>query len=233
MISVAIVEDNPTESENLCSLLKQYGDDASIEIKITKFDNGFKFLDGYKAVYDVVFLDIEMPEMDGMTVARKLRSFDRSIFIVFVTNMARYAIQGYEVDALDYFLKPARYHDIKMRMETVRKQKSVFDFSILIPFQGGMKKLNVNEILYVESRAHDITFHTESENFVNRGATLKQYEKDLTEHGFFRCNSCYIVNLKYCSAVNENAVRCGKEWLQISRARKKEFMLAMLRSMRG
>lgn len=104
MISVAIVEDNPTESENLCSLLKQYGDDASIEIKITKFDNGFKFLDGYKAVYDVVFLDIEMPEMDGMTVARKLRSFDRSIFIVFVTNMARYAIQGYEVDALDYFL---------------------------------------------------------------------------------------------------------------------------------
>lgn len=233
MISVAIVEDNPTESENLCSLLKQYGDDASIEIKITKFDNGFKFLDGYKAVYDAVFLDIEMPEMDGMTVARKLRGFDQSIFIIFVTNVAKYAIQGYEVNALDYFLKPAGYHDIKMRMETVRKQKELFDFSIVIPFQGGMKKLSVNEITYVESQAHDITFHTESENFVNRGATLKQYEKDLTEHGFFRCNTCYIVNLKYCTAVNENMVRCGKEELQISRARKKEFMRAILRSIGG
>ena len=108
LISVAIVEDNSTESENLYSLLKLYGDDVGVEIKITKFDNGFKFLDGYKAVYDVVFLDIEMPDMDGMTVARKLREFDRSIFVVFVTNIAKYAIHGYEVDALDYFLKPAR-----------------------------------------------------------------------------------------------------------------------------
>ncbi len=233
MISVAIVEDNSTESENLYSLLKLYGDDVGVEIKITKFDNGFKFLDGYKAVYDVVFLDIEMPDMDGMTVARKLREFDRSIFVVFVTNIAKYAIHGYEVDALDYFLKPARYHDIKMRMETVRKQKAVFDFSILIPFQGGIKKLSVNEIIYIESRAHDITFHTESGDFINRGATLKQYENDLTAHGFFRCNTCYIVNLKYCTAVNESMVRCGKEELQISRARKKDFMRAILRSMGG
>lgn len=233
MISVAIVEDNHTEAENLYSLLKQYGDEVGTEIKITKFENGFKFLDGYKAIYDVVFLDIEMPEMDGMSCARKLREFDQSIYIVFVTNVAKYAIQGYEVNALDYFLKPARYHDIKMRMETVRRQKNISDFSIVIPFQGGMKKLSVNEIVYVESQAHDITFHTESEDFVNRGATLKQYEKALTDHGFFRCNTCYIVNLKYCTAVNENMVRCGNEELQISRARKKEFMRAILRSFGG
>ena len=233
MIRIAIVDDDARYRAEVEGYIERYGKETGEEFEVTCFESGMDFITDYKPVNDIVFLDIEMPEMDGMTVARKLRSFDRSIFIVFVTNMARYAIQGYKVDALDYFLKPARYHDIKMRMETVRKQKSVFDFSILIPFQGGMKKLNVNEILYVESRVHDITFHTESENFVNRGATLKQYEKDLTEHGFFRCNSCYIVNLRYCSAVNENTVRCGKEWLQISRARKKEFMLAMLRSMRG
>lgn len=233
MISVAIVEDNFTEAENLYSLLKRYGEETGTEIDVARFDNGFDFLDGYKAVYDVVFLDIEMPQMDGMTVARKLRGFDNDVFIIFVTNMAKYAIQGYEVNALDYFLKPARYHDIEMRMETVRRQKTLSDFSIVIPFRGGMKKLSVNEIVYVESRAHDITFHTETEDFVNRGSTLKQYEKDLTDHGFFRCNTCYIVNMRYCTAVNDYMVRCGNEELQISRARKKEFMRAILKSIGG
>lgn len=233
MISVAIIEDNLTESENLRSCLMRYGEESGVEIKVAQFSRGFDFLDGYKPVYDVVFLDIEMPELDGMTVAKKLRAFDGNVFIIFVTKIAKYAIHGYEVGALDYFLKPARYHDIKMRMEFVRGHKKNSEFSLVIPFQGGMRRLSVSEIIYVESEGHAITFHTESGNYVYKGSTLKQFEDDLTAHGFFRCNSCYIVNLHYCTVVTEHMVKVGNEELQISRARKKEFMQALLKSIGG
>ncbi len=108
MITVAIVDDNKSETEALTSFLKQYGDECGEKLEITAFKSGFDFLDGYKAVYDVVFMDIEMPEMDGMSAARRLRQFDGDIAIIFVTNIAKYAIAGYEVGALDYFLKPPR-----------------------------------------------------------------------------------------------------------------------------
>lgn len=233
MISVAIVEDNLTESDNLRSCLMRYGEEVGVEVKVALFSRGFDFLDGYKAIYDVVFLDIEMPDLDGMTVAKKLRTFDDSVFIIFVTKIAKYAIRGYEVDALDYFLKPARYHDIKMRMEFVHRNKKALEYSLAIPFQGGMRRLSVSEIIYVESEGHNITFHTENGNYIYKGTTLKQLEDDLIAHGFFRCNSCYIVNLQYCTSVIEFRVMVGKEELQISRSRKKEFMQALLKSIGG
>lgn len=233
MISIAIVDDNQTETENLISFLMRYGKENDEKIEIATFKSGFDFLDGYKAIFDVVFMDIEMPEIDGMTTARKLRQFDNNIIIIFVTNIAKYAIQGYSVGALDYFLKPPKYIDIKMRMDVIKKHKHLNDFSIIIPYQGGERKLTAGEIVYVESRAHVITFHTETNTYIYRGTTLKQVENDLTEHGFYRCNNCYLVNLKYCSEITDNSVIVNGEELQISRSRKKGFMQALVRTLGG
>lgn len=113
LFSIAIVEDNDMEAQVLKEYLQRYASEMDSTIEIVRFNSGFKFLDGYKAKYDAVFMDIEMPDMDGMTAARKLRTYDKNIAIIFVTNMAKYAINGYEVDALDYFLKPVHYSDIK------------------------------------------------------------------------------------------------------------------------
>lgn len=91
MLSIAIVDDVRSETEYLASFVERYGNENNEKIKIARFKSGFDFLDGYKAVYDAVFLDIEMPDIDGMAAARKLREFDNDIIIIFVTNIAKYA----------------------------------------------------------------------------------------------------------------------------------------------
>ena len=233
MISIAIVDDCPEDAEKLASTIKRYSakNDEPVDIRI--FKNGFMFLDGYKAIYDVVFLDIEMPNMDGMKTARLLRKYDDKISIIFSTNIAQYAIHGYEVDAMDYFLKPVNYLDIQLRMDVIKKRKKMEDFSIVIPYQGGAKRLTAGEIVYVESQAHLLTFHTTDKEYVYRGITLKQVEDTLSSHGYYRCNSCYLINLKYCTDVMGNVVIVNGQELQVSRSRKKGLMLALLDTFGG
>ncbi len=233
MLSIAIVDDVRSEAEYLASFVERYGNENNEKIKIARFKSGFDFLDGYKAVYDAVFLDIEMPDIDGMAAARKLREFDNDIIIIFVTNIAKYAIQGYSVGALDYLLKPPKYADIKMRMNIISKRKRLNDYSIVIPYQGGERKLTSGEIVYVESRGHDIIFHTDGDEILWKGTTLKRVESELTEHGFYRCNNCYLVNLRYCTEIKDNSVMVNGEELQISRARKKGFMVALVNALGG
>ena len=233
MLSIAIVDDVRSETEYLASFVERYGNENNEKIKIARFKSGFDFLDGYKAVYDAVFLDIEMPDIDGMAAARKLREFDNDIIIIFVTNIAKYAIQGYSVGALDYLLKPPKYADIKMRMNIISKRKRLNDYSIVIPYQGGERKLTSGEIVYVESRGHDIIFHTDGDGILWKGTTLKRVESELTEHGFYRCNNCYLVNLRYCTEIKDNSVMVNGEELQISRARKKGFMVALVNALGG
>lgn len=233
MLSIAIVDDVRSEAEYLASFVERYGNENNEKIKISRFKSGFDFLDCYKAVYDAVFLDIEMPNMDGMAAARKLREFDNDIIIIFVTNIAKYAIQGYSVGALDYLLKPPKYADIKMRMNIISKRKRLNDYSIVIPYQGGERKLTSGEIVYVESRGHDIIFYTDGDEIFWKGTTLKRVESELAEHGFYRCNNCYLVNLKYCTQIKDNAVIVNGEELQISRSRKKGFMIALVNALGG
>ena len=233
MLSIAIVDDVRSETEYLASFVERYGNENNEKIKIARFKSGFDFLDGYKAVYDAVFLDIEMPDIDGVAAARKLREFDNDIIIIFVTNIAKYAIQGYSVGALDYLLKPPKYADIKMRMNIISKRKRLNDYSIVIPYQGGERKLTSGEIVYVESRGHDIIFHTDGDEILWKGITLKRVESELTEHGFYRCNNCYLVNLRYCTEIKDNSVMVNGEELQISRARKKGFMVALVNALGG
>ena len=230
LFSIAIVEDNDMEAQILKEYLERYASETGNTIEIVRFSSGFKFLDGYKAKYDVVFMDIEMPDMNGMKTARKLRTYDKNIVIIFVTNMAKYAINGYEVNALDYFLKPVHYSDIKMRMERIRQMLENRGAMFTIPFQGGVKRLSSNEILYVESISHTMIFHTDSGEYTNRGMSMKQIEENLIKCGFFRCNTCYIVNLKYCRGIDGNTVIVGDKELQISRARKKDFMEALIKN---
>ena len=227
MITVAIVDDSVVEAAQLRSYLDKYSTETGECINVKEFRNGFKFVDNYKAVYDVVFLDVDMSDLDGVATAHRLRQYDENVYIIFVTNFAKYAIQGYSVNALDYFLKPVHYEDLRLRMDAVRRNKSMNDYMVAISYNDGIKRLTAREIIYIESRGHDITLHTENGDYLYHGVTMKSLEKELIDHGFFRCNTSYIVNLSYVDGVSGNFVRVADSQLLISRARKKEFLQAV------
>ena len=117
MLEIAIVEDEENYRNVLCEYLKKYEQETGQEIHMSVFTDGDEIVENYTAKYDIILMDIEMQFMNGMDAARKIREVDKAVIIIFITNMAQYAIQGYEVDALDYILKPISYFAFSQRIQ--------------------------------------------------------------------------------------------------------------------
>lgn len=232
MITIAIVEDDEAPAKSLENLLHKYEAEIKDEIKIFKYYNAEEFLRNYKPDYDVLFIDIEMPRINGMDVACKIRESDENVKIIFVTNMVQYAVKGYSVNALDYFLKPVSYYALKLRMEQVRigKEERLPQLTICLP--GKVKSIPSSKVYYIEIMDHALTYHTAEGDFsITRGPSLSKMEKQLSAAGFMRCSSSYLVNLKRCSELKTDSVIVAGHELKISRGRKKDFVTKLSKTL--
>lgn len=202
MIRIAIVEDQESEQKKLISYLEQYQKENNIEFQIVAFKDGLQFIENYHCNQDVILMDIEMPKLNGFDAARKLREKDETAILLFITNLASYVYKGYQVQAMDYILKPIHYPDLSMRLDAIEKKLSKNkEYCLIINYKNGMKKISVSEIFYIESIGHDLILHLLKEDIQYRGPSLKSLEKELKPYGFSRCNHCYIVNLRYCEKI--------------------------------
>ena len=122
MYHIAIVEDEATFIEQLIEYLHQFEEENHVEFKVSVFQDGAEILKDYKNEYDAIFFDIEMPKVNGMQAAEQIRDMDDDVVIMFITNMAQYAIQGYSVGALDFVMKPINYYTFSMKLKRVLKR---------------------------------------------------------------------------------------------------------------
>ena len=117
MLKIAIVEDKQMEAQQLISHLDRFSQDRGEALQCHWVDNAVKFLEDYQWQYDIIFMDIQMPGIDGMRAAERLRAVDSTVVLIFVTSLAQYAIQGYSVGALDYILKPVNYPALALKLQ--------------------------------------------------------------------------------------------------------------------
>ena len=103
MLRVAVVEDETSVMAQIEGFLARYESERGVPMEVTAFRDGSELLADYRPVFDIILLDIEMPQVDGMAAAEQIRRTDQNVVIVFITNMAQYAIQGYSVGALRFF----------------------------------------------------------------------------------------------------------------------------------
>lgn len=224
MVNIAIVEDNVQQATQLETALKRYGEEFRTPLKITVFYNAMAFLGKYTAEYDIVFMDILMPTMNGMDASRLLRKKDDKVMVIFVTNMQQYAIQGYEVGAFDFILKPVNYPEFKLKftraLNKLMPQKKVA--SVLIKSESGMVRLTPEQIIYVEVQQHHCIYHTKQGDY-RQYQTMKSVETQLIDFGFCRCNNYLLVNLAYVDKIEGSNVHINGEVLPVSYPRKKQF----------
>ena len=115
MRNIAIVEDEDAAASVLKGYIEKYAAKSGQQFHIERFTNGVDFLKDYQSIYSVVFMDIQMPQRDGMSTAFDLRELDKTVSIIFVTNLSQYAQKGYEVDAVSYLMKPVTYYDFELK----------------------------------------------------------------------------------------------------------------------
>ena len=214
-VHIAIVEDDDAQAATLEEYIRRYGEE-SVEIA-----------EDYAAGYDVIFLDVQMKLLDGMETAKRIRRLDKEVLIVFVTNMAQYAIKGYAVDALNFLLKPVPYfvfcEELKRCIEKLKSREKHF---LMLNTEDGVLRVCTDDIAYIEVLNHRLYIYTEEREIRTYG-TIKDMETKLPPQSFFRANNCYLINLAYVSGVREGMAIVGKKELAISRAKKKGFMEAL------
>ena len=230
MFRIALLDDSPQDLDHMELLLRRYEEKHDgAAFLVSRFQNGHALLNSCRSrtVYDIVFLDMAMPQMSGVECARQLRAFDSSVVIVFVTNLPQFAVEGYSVDALDYLIKPLEYYsfEMKLRRALLRAEREQREKALLSTNEG-LICCPLKQIRYIEISRHHILYHTESDTYTSYGTMkklLEQFPGDL----FVLCNSGYLVNLRYVTAVVGDALYLGKEVLPISRGKKKAFLSAL------
>ena len=228
MLHIAIVEDDPSYVRQLQDYLGRYSRESGEPIEVAVYTDGDEIVEGYRAQFDLILLDVEMPFLDGMTAAEEIRRRDSEVVIIFITNMAQYAIKGYAVDALDYVLKPVGYYAFSQRIQraVTRMNRRRQQRWITVTTREGTHKLAFDRINYVEVQTHELIFHTR-DGLLTATGSMKELEKSLDSPAFFRCNKSCLVNLEQVDGIQGDDAILAGEPVPISRARKKAFLDAL------
>lgn len=228
MFKIAICDDESLFRKHIKEILIKYMECKGLLYEIDEFDSGKNFIDlGIEIIkYKIIFLDINMENMDGMETAQKIRKTSNDIFIVFVTAFITYTLEGYKVDAVRYILKNnVNFSEavfecmdaISQKMNYVVKKKT-FNFT------KGMKNVSLERLLYIESRLHKLEFHIMEDklNKYSLYGVLNDIEKELEGNNFIRIHQSYLVNMKHISKVSRyEALLSNGIKLEIPKARYK------------
>ena len=224
---VAIVEDNDAEAAILESHFKRYQESADIQFSLTRFRDGSEFITNYHPVYDLVMLDVNLPKVNGMDAAICLRRVDPSVALIFVTSMIQYAVKGYEVDVMDFMLKPVSYQSFSQKMQrTIQRLQQRKGMDLLIPMQDGMYRISTSRIKYIEVTNHSLIYHTSEGDISTRGK-LNDVEAQIHDPTFIRCNRCYLVNLAFVKTIRGSELVVDPDAWQISRPKRAAVLEAL------
>ncbi|WP_291531779.1 LytTR family DNA-binding domain-containing protein [Bifidobacterium sp. UBA4282] len=227
MITIALVDDDDADARGTASMIDRYFYGDASRYAVTRFADGDSLLRDYKASFDLMFLDVEMPGTDGVTVARRLRVVDDQTVLVFTTKMAQYAVEGYDVDAIGYLLKPLNYYAFAIKM---RKAEDIVARrrSVTVPLTVGSETVFVPsvDIRYVEVLDHALLYHT-GEGIRKVWASLKDAAETLEPVGFVPVSRYCLVNLEWVRAVHGDDVDVDGERVRVSRSRRKSLMQAL------
>lgn len=220
-----IVEDEPAEAQHLTELLRRYGQAHGHEFVITWHDSAIEMLEDH-GHYDLSLLDIQMPGINGMEAAALLRTYDDQIPIIFVTNLAKYAVKGYEVGACGFIVKPATYGNLTLALErALRTVTQNAGRTVTIPTESGLRVIPLRQIVYIEVMKHKLTYHIVGEEPVDARGSLVQLEEDLAEAPVVRISKSCLANMDQISTLRSTEMQMANgDCLRISRTHKRNVV---------
>lgn len=230
MLKIAIAEDDLRYAEQLEEYLLRFAEEHQLQLEIRRFPDGATLVNAYDHTFDLLLLDVDMPGLDGISTARQIRALDSEVLLMFITNLAQYAIKGYEVDALDYVLKPVSYLALSMKLKkALRIWRGRDNKAIFVRLDREHIRLPVSRIYYVEVSNHSLCYHTADGNIVPAGGqSMSRVEQELSPYHFARCHNCYLINLRYVNGLTSSTVQVVGETLPVSRNRRKAFLDALM-----
>lgn len=223
MLKIALCEDEQLQRKSI----KNYIDMSLLNrnYEIFEFKSGEELIANYPQKLDILFLDIQMDKINGMDTARKIRTFDNNVEIIFITGIWDYVQEGYEVRAYRYIIKPIDFNSfetqINLCIKEIENQKRP---SIVSTYKREVNKIEIGSILYIETDNRNTLIHTSQKSYrSNMG--ISKLEKHLEGSIFFRCHNSFLINLEYINKIGQDSVFLGEYEIQVSRHKMKELKI--------
>lgn len=231
---IFMVEDSDTEAATLAAHLERFAGEQDVRFAITRLASAVD-LDVTHVDADLVFMDIDLPGMTGMEAAAELRKHNADVPLVFVTNLAQYAIRGYQVDALDFMVKPVGYEDFRMRMaRAMRAMERNAVQTKLISSPEGSRVVALRDICYVELVKHDLHYHLVDGGTVRERGSIRAAEESLPSDTFLRVSQGCLVNMSHVALIRPDSVTLDEgTQLYYSRSRKRACLDTLNRYLGG
>ena len=233
MLLIAVCDDIPIECADIAKQIETILKQSNTDFMIKKFFGGLELIQSRES-FDIIFLDIKMPNINGMELAKQIRKQGRQSLIIFITSASEYVFDAFDVEAFQYLLKPIQTDKLKNVLEKATKKMQIdanIDF-LMISANRQIQKVFLKDILYIESIGRIAKIHC------NNG-TLETYEQigiledKLSDKFFFRCHKCFLVNLNFVDAFNKTEVRLENgEQIMLAKRRYEDFQKAILSYMK-
>lgn len=203
-VKICICDDSSEERIIINALVREWSRRSGTDVSVSEFPTAEAFLFEYEElVPDLVLLDIEMPGMNGVELAKRLRERNKLVQIVFITGFSEYIAEGYEVAALHYLLKPVSPEKLFSTLDRALERQEIDGRKIVFETSAETVQLLLYEIRYIEVIKNYITIYAKDSYTVKR--TLKEIEKELDER-FLKVGRSYIVNLHFVSRVTRSEI---------------------------
>lgn len=195
MLQIAICDDNEDFMKNTSCMIEKWAKDTGIQTNIFCFNNGDDLiLQNTIKPMDIIILDIFMPLLNGMEIAKELRKNDSVVNIIFLTSSPEFALESYEVKAQGYLLKPVCYEKLKVLLNDCSKSDKIEEKYLVLKVKSGYQKLYYKDIEYIEAQNKTIIFYMRNGQNIETTETLTSFSDRLNDkEGFFKCHRSYIV----------------------------------------
>ena len=227
--NIAICDDEINIASSLKNQVEQFFSESEHTAEVSTFSSAEAFLFDYEEnnAYDILLLDVEMKNMDGIQLAKKLRRDGFNGEIIFITSHFEFCGEGYEVDALHYLIKPVSVSKLNEVIGKAVEKLLVEPPSVIINCDGETVKLYERDIIYIEAYLHYITIYTEK-NVYRVKENISSFEKKLS-NTFYKTHRSYLVSLKHITRIARTSVTVkGNKELPLSRGKYDEINRAFI-----
>lgn len=216
---IAICDDEQNQIDYMASIVASWSAHAGHNCEIRTFVSAEAFLFEYEEdkAFDILLLDIEMENMNGIELAKRIRKDHNRAEIIFITSHFEFVWEGYEVDALHYLTKPLSAEKLTQVLSKAADKLSVELPSVIISCDGETLKLYESDILYAEAFLHYIVIHTKDNEYKIK-EPISVFENKVSDD-FYRIHRSYLVSLKYITRISRTSVTIGSATLPLSRGK--------------
>ncbi len=236
MVRVGVVDDAPADRRRLCEALARFERESGVALDVREFESAGAYLAEKGTLFDILYLDIDMPGMSGMELAEVIRQSDSGVVIIFCTNLQQFAVNGYQVSALGFIVKPIEWYTFELflrralRAVALRSAMRRAGSAKRIAVRDGAvsRVVDVSDLEFVEVRRHTLLYSVRSRDtgartVLRTRGTMQAAVEELSPCGFSRCSASYLVNLSHVTMVERMNVYVGDEVLPIGRTFKAQF----------